>query len=151
MRNIQLHMIQLSRSRDVLTYSNVENLLNRRDAAYKRACISTSREKYYTKVYKTLVDSNDRNDASFSNEKIQQSIRKVIVEEDVDARNITLDAHNITEDNFCQKLVTPNTQGENENMIFVSEIPHNSDGLAETLKGLTIKNSGYYESDENPD
>ena len=50
-------------------------------------------------------------------------------------------------DNFSQTPVTPNTQGESENMILTSEMQNNSDALAETFKGLTINNTGYYESD----
>ena len=42
-----------------------------------------------------------------------------------------------------------NTQGENANAILTSERINNSDVLAETLKGLTINNDGYYNSDEN--
>ena len=41
----------------------------------------------------------------------------------------------------------PNTQGENENTILASEKRNNLDALAETLKGLTINDAGYYESD----
>ena len=50
-------------------------------------------------------------------------------------------------DNFCRSPVTPNTQGENENAILTSERLNNLDALVETLKGLTINDSGYYESD----
>ena len=43
----------------------------------------------------------------------------------------------------------PNTQEENENTILTSEKLNNSGALAETLKGLTINDAGYYYSDEN--
>ena len=39
-------------------------------------------------------------------------------------------------DNFCRSPVTPNTQGENENIILTSEKRNNLDALAETLKEL---------------
>ena len=65
----------------------------------------------------------------------------------MDGHNITLDAHNITADTFSQMPVTPNTQGDNENAILTSERLNNADALAETLKGLTINDAGYYESD----
>ena len=42
-----------------------------------------------------------------SNEKIWESIYKVIAEEELDAHNITSDAYNVTGDNFSQ---TSNTQ-----------------------------------------
>ena len=46
------------------------NLLNKLDATYERSCMATPRDKYYTKMYETLVDYNDRNDAPLSNENI---------------------------------------------------------------------------------
>ena len=65
------------------------------------------------------------------------------------ACNITLGAHNITADTFCQIPVTPNTQGKNENLILTSERLYNSDSLEEMLKALTINDTEYYESEEN--
>ena len=55
-----------------------KDLLNRLGATYERACMATPRYKYYTKMYQTLIDYNDRNNAPLSNEKIQKSISKVI-------------------------------------------------------------------------
>ena len=74
-----------------------------------------------------------------SNEKIRDAIRRVFVEEEVDA-------HNVTVDTFSQTHVTSNTQGENENKILTSEKRNKSDALADTFKGLTINDAGYYES-----
>ena len=107
--------------------------MNMLDAMCERSCMATPRDKYYTKMYKTLVDYNDRKDAPVSNEKIQQEMRKLITKEEADARNITSDSHNATADNFCQTPVTPNTQRENENAILTSERLNNLDVLAETL------------------
>ena len=84
-----------------------------------------------------------------SNKKIRYAIRRVVVEEEADESNITSDAHNITADNFCQTPVTPNTHGEDANVILTSERLNNSDSLEETLKGLTSNDSGYYNSDKN--
>ena len=126
-----------------------KNILNKLDATYEQACMVTPRDKCYTKIYETLVDYNDCNDAPFSNDNIRQAIIKFIAKEEVDSHNITLYAHNGTADTFCQTPVTPNTKVENENMILTSERLNNSGVLAETLKGLTIIDSGYYESDEN--
>ena len=95
-------------------------------------------------IYETLVDYNDLNDATFSNEKIWQAIHKYIAEEESDSHNITLDAHNVTMDTFSQTPVTPNTQRENEKTILTSEKQNNLYALAETLKVLTINDSGYY-------
>ena len=44
-------------------------------------------------------------------------------------------------------IQTSNTQRENENTIFTSEKLDKSNALAETLKGFTINNAGYYESE----
>ena len=99
--------------------------------------MATPRDKYYTEFFSTITYCNDYNCAPFSNEKIRDKIHKVIAEEEAGA-------HNVTVGNFSQ---TPNTQRENENMILTSEKRDNSDAMVETLKGFTIKNSGYYESD----
>ena len=134
-----------------LSYFNIfecgNNILNRLNATYKQSCMATPTDKFYTKIYETLVDYNDRNNAPFSNENILQAICKVRADEEADSRNITLDAHNVTVDNFCQMHVTPNTQGDNENLILTRERLNNLDFLAETLKVLTINDAGYYDSD----
>ena len=75
----------------------------------------------------------------FPNGNIQQEIHKFFEEEE-------LDAHNVTADTFCQ---SPVIQEENAKAILTSKRLNNSDALSETLKILTIKNSGYYNSDEN--
>ena len=94
-------------------------------------------------MYETLVDYNDHNDALLTNYKIWPKIRKVIAKEEVNASNITLDAHNVSTDNFCQTPITPNTQGDNEKMILESERLNNPDAMAETLKGLTFNDAVY--------
>ena len=106
--------------------------------------MANSRDKYYTKVYETRIDYNDRNDASLYNKNILDAIHKVIDEEELDAHYIILDAHNVTVDNFSQ---TSNTQRENSNAILTSEKLDKSDALAEMLKELTINDAGYYASD----
>ena len=52
-----------------------------------------------------------------------------MAETEAEERNIILDANNVTMDNFCQSLVTTNTQGENANTILTSERPNNPDAL----------------------
>ena len=89
-----------------------------------------------------MTDCNDRNGEPFSNEKIQYEICIVIVEEEAEANNVTADT-------FCQTTKTPNIQGENANDILKSERINNLDALAETLKVLTIIDTGYYNSDKN--
>ena len=108
-----------------------KNLLKNLDARCKRACMATSRDKYYTKMCKTLIDYNDRNDAPLYNDKILEVMHKFIVEEELNAHNITSDSHNVTVDTFSR---TSNTQRENANAILTSEKVNKSDELAETLK-----------------
>ena len=55
--------------------------------------------------------------------------------------------HNLTVGTFSQTPFMPNTQRYNENTILTIEKRNNSDALSETLKGLTINNAVYYESE----
>ena len=86
-------------------------------------------------MYETLVDYNDCNNAPFSNDNIWQAKHIFIAEEESYA-------HNVTADTFCQSTVT-------QEDILTGESQNNSDGLAETVKGLTINEAGYYISDKN--
>ena len=54
------------------------NILNKLGATFKRAYMATPREKCYTKMYETLVEYNDRNNAPFYNEKTRQAINIII-------------------------------------------------------------------------
>ena len=47
------------------------NILNRIDVTYKRACMTTSRDIFYTEIFKTLTDYNGRNNTPLLNEKIR--------------------------------------------------------------------------------
>ena len=113
-----------------------KNLLNRLEVMCERACIATSRDRYYTEIYKTLTDNNYCNNTPLSNEKIREAIRKVTEEESI------LDANNVTADTFSH---TSNTQRENSNAIFTIEKMDKLDDLADALKDLTINDAGYYE------
>ena len=55
-----------------------------------------------------------------------------------------MDSHNVAPNTFSQ---TSNTQINNANVILTNENLDKSDGLAETLKELTINDAGYYVSD----
>ena len=70
-------------------------------------------------------------------------------ETEAEERNIISDSNNMTMDTVCQSPVTTNKQGENANAILTSERLKNSDALAEMLKGLTVNDAGYYNSDKN--
>ena len=118
------------------------NLFNKLDATYKQACMVTPKDKHNTELSVTITNSNDHNGESLSNDKIRDAIIRFIVEEGVEA-------HNATMDTFFHPPITSNTQGENANAILTSEILNNSGALVETLKILTVKDAGYYDSDQN--
>ena len=69
---------------EVTSYFNIYkcsiNILNRLYVKFERACMATTKDKYYTKTLEALVDYNDRNNALFSNEKIQQPVSRVMAE-----------------------------------------------------------------------
>ena len=87
-------------------------------------------------MYETLIDYNGSNDAPLPNENIRYALHKVFDEE-------ASDSHNVTADTFSQ---TSNTQIDNSNAILKNEKLDKVDALAETLKQLTINNTGYYTS-----
>ena len=58
-----------------------KNTLNRIDTTCKQACMSTSSDRYYKEIFKTLTDYNDRNNTPIANGDIQEAICKVIKEE----------------------------------------------------------------------
>ena len=100
----------------------------------ERACIETTRDKYYTEIHKTLTDYNERNNSSLSNENIWETIQKFMKEESIS------DDNNITADTFSH---TPNTQKDNSNAIFTSEGLDKLDDLADASKDLIINNAKY--------
>ena len=53
--------------------------------------METSRDNYYTEMFNTLTDYNDRNNTPLSNLNIWEAIRKVIEEESIaDANNAAM-------------------------------------------------------------
>ena len=58
-----------------------KNNLNMFDATCERVCMVTSRDRYYTEMYRTLAYYGGCNNTPLSNEKILEAIRKVIEEE----------------------------------------------------------------------
>ena len=52
-------------------------------------------------------------------------------------------------DTSCHSPIMYNTKRVNANTLLTSERINNSDALAETLKVLTINDTGYYNSDKN--
>ena len=47
-----------------------KNILNRLDATCEQACMATSRVRYYTEMFNTITDYNDRSNTPLLNEKI---------------------------------------------------------------------------------
>ena len=114
-----------------------KNLLNRLDTTSERACMATSWDIYYTEMFMTLTDYNDRNNKPLPNDNILESIRKFIEQESIS------DANNVTADTFSH---TSNTQRQNANAIFTSEKLDKLDDLADTVEYLTTNDAKYYES-----
>ena len=56
----------------------------------EQACMENKRDKYYTKIMKTLPEYNDLKNAPLLNEKIQEAINK-FMDEESDAQNVTVD------------------------------------------------------------
>ena len=54
--------------------------MNRIDVTYERACMATTRDKYYEKMLETIVDHNDNQNSPLSNDKLQQAISTVTSE-----------------------------------------------------------------------
>ena len=53
-------------SQAILTYLIVvKNILNSLEATCKLACMAKSRDKYYTEMFKTITDYNDRKNTPF--------------------------------------------------------------------------------------
>ena len=59
-------------------------------ATWKRSCVATWRDIYYTEMYKTLTDYNDHNNIPLSNDNIWEEIHKIVEEESISySNNIT--------------------------------------------------------------
>ena len=125
------------------------NILNILDVEYERACMATTKEKYYTKMLETLVYYNDRNNEPLSNEKLRRAVSEFMAETEEEERDAEWNANYLTMDTFlCQSPVITNTQGEISNVRNERRI--SSEILAETIKVFneltiqsTINNSEY--------
>ena len=97
---------EYSVTKEVPSYFNIfecgRNLLDRLDVTYEGACMAAQKDKYYTKLFQTLVDVNIRNGATFSNEKNQQAV--IIVMEETEAE-IERNINKITMDTSFQSPV----------------------------------------------
>ena len=53
------------------------NILDRIDVTYQRAFMANPQEKYYTRLLDNLVETNNCNDETLSNENLQQAVSDV--------------------------------------------------------------------------
>ena len=102
----------------------------------------------------TLLNHNDCHNVTFTNEKLQKPVSKVMEETEEEKCNVKHNAKNVTMDTFCQSPVTTNTQRNNTNV--TNERRISSDILENMIKGFegltlqsTINDSAYYDSDES--
>ena len=74
---------------EVKHYFNIfecgRNILDRLDVTYGQAFMSTPQDKYYTRMLENLVEMNNRNGETLSNEKLRQAFSDV--REETDAEN----------------------------------------------------------------
>ena len=114
------------------------NLLKIIDMMYERACMATPKDNFFEKMLETIVDHNNRRNAPFLNENIQQAVSKVMAEtedEERNSNNVTMEesnANSVTMDTLCQSPVTTNIQRNNAN--FPNERRISSVILAERIK-----------------
>ena len=116
------------------------NILNILDRTYERACMATTKDKYFEKMLDTLVNYNDCHNVPLSNDKLQLEVSKVMSKTEEEEHNAKHNANNVTMNTFCQSPTTTNTQRKNTNV--TNERRISLDILAEKIKGfkrLTIQ------------
>ena len=90
-------------------------------------------QKKHTKMMETIVDYNDHKNLLLYNEKLQQSVSKVMAETEEEEGDTKRDTNNMTMDTlFCQSPVTTNTQRKDANVANERQIYSNIP--AETIK-----------------
>ena len=81
-------------TKEVKHYFNIfecgTNLLDQLDVTYQQALMSTPQDKYYTRMLENLVEMNNRNGETFSNDKLRQAFSDGREETDTEhERNIS--------------------------------------------------------------
>ena len=94
--------------------------------SYERACMSTAREEYYTKMLDSLHDDNDRHGTPLFSKNLQEAVIRVIEEEEKDTER------NVTMDDLFHSPITINTQRKDPNVTNERQI--SSSIHAETIK-----------------
>ena len=85
-------------------------LLDRLGVSYKRACMATAKEEYYTNILDSLLDHN------YPHKKLQEAVIRVMEETEYEEKYSKRNANNVTMDNFIQSPITINTQKKDANM-----------------------------------
>ena len=114
-----------------------KKILKNLDSVCERSCMANSKNNYYTEIFNTLTDYNERNNTPLINSNIIKAIRKFMEEESL------TDANNVTADTFSHDS---SAQRENANAIFTNEKLDKSYELVDAVMNLTIDDAEYYES-----
>ena len=93
--------------------------------------------KYYTELSNTITIFNDNNKSTFSKVNIQESILKVVVEDEEES---IMDSNNVTADAFIH---ASSSQRENVGTIFTSEKLDKSYKIVGAINNLTINDARY--------
>ena len=121
---------------------------------YEQACMSTPKDKYYTKLLETAIDYNNHHNAPLSDENLKQAIYTVMAETEKEEFDAKRNSNNVTIYTLCQSPDMTNTQGNILNVPNERRISSNI--MAETIKGFkeltiqsTVNNYLYYHSKED--
>ena len=89
--------------------------------SYEQACMANPRYEYYTSLLETLVNYKYRNNGPLSNEKIQQSVSRVMAETEEEGRDAKRISNNVTMDDSSSfhNCTIPPSQGEITNVTSV--------------------------------
>ena len=68
-----------------------KEFFNKLDTAYERVCMANEKDKYWTEMYYTITDYNELNHTPFSSAKIRKELDKVMLEEQAEPNNTTVD------------------------------------------------------------
>ena len=115
-------------TKEVPIYFNIlkcgRNLLDRLGVTYERAHMATQKEKCYENMLETLVDEKNNNGALLSNEKLQQTVSKVMEETEAEFECLDEITMNTSFQSPIQKkdISTINNSGYNESNYQVDTI-----------------------------
>ena len=91
--------------------------------------MATPKEEYFTELLEYLIEHNHRHGTPISNEKLQESVIRVMDDEEKDAKR---NVNNVTTDTLFYSPVTVNKQNKYANVTYERQIYLGI--LAETIK-----------------